>query len=668
MSNLIGHSIGRYHILEQLGEGGMATVYKAYDTRLERDVAVKIIRIDQFPPAALEMVLKRFEREAKSLAKLTHPNIVHINDFGEHEGIPYLVMDYLPGGTLKERMNLPMTWQAATRLLIPVASALEYAHEHKIIHRDIKPANILLTEKGQPMVTDFGIAKLLETESGQTLTGTGVGIGTPEYMAPEQGMGRPVDGRVDIYSLGIVLYELVTGKKPYTADTPMAVVFKHISDPLPDPRQFVPDLPESVARILFKALAKQPEDRYESMGAVNAALEALLASQAGQQKAPQPVPAVVEEKVVSEDNTNLGQEKTVINEEETIDVLELAVPVSAPLPLPTSPRSQGVSGAKLAQLVQQKRSIAPWIGLGVAGIAVVSALVLLAGFLISRLVYPSPASTAAGPGVVSETPLVTQTPKPTATSTATSAPSATATTPALGIGSTLTREQDGMVMVYVPEGPFTMGSTDGENNEKPVHQVTLDAFWIDQTEVTNGMYEQCVQAGSCQPPSNTRSNSRPSYYGTAQYVNYPVIYIDWLNSKAYCKWAGSRLPTEAEWEKAARGTDGRTYPWGEGIDKSYANYNSDVGDTTRVGSYESGKSLYGAYDMAGNVSEWVADWDGPYAASTTSNPIGPASGDYRVLRGGGWLNNEYNVRSAYRIRNYPSYTYYFIGFRCSRSQ
>ncbi len=687
MSNLTGHSIGRYHIIEQLGEGGMATVYKAFDTRLERDVAVKIIRVGQFGQDVIEHILKRFEREAKALARLTHPNIVHVNDFGEHEGVPYLVMDYLPGGTLKERMSLPMTWQAAARLLIPVASALEYAHEHKIIHRDVKPANILLTEKGQPMLTDFGIARILETEAGQTLTGTGVGIGTPEYMAPEQGMGRPVDGRVDIYSLGIVFYELVSAHKPYTADTPMAVVFKHISDPLPDPRQFMPDLPESVARILFKALAKQPEDRYERMGAMSAALEALLAGPAGPQKAPQPVPvvleataplppplpalspvpAVMEEKVVSEVNTSLGQEKTVINEEETIDVLEVAVPVSAPLPLPTSARSQDVSGPKWAQPVAQKRSIAPWIGLGVVGIAVVSVLVLLAGFLISRLVSPPPTPTTASSEVVTAAQLATQTPKLTATATATSTPVATAT-PALGIGSTLTREKDGMVMVYVPEGPFTMGSNDSGDSEKPVHQVTLDAFWIDQTEVTNGKYVQCVQAGACQPPSITRSSSRPSYYGTAQYVNYPVIYIDWLNSKAYCKWAESRLPTEAEWEKAARGTDGRTYPWGEGIDKSYANYNSDVGDTTRVGSYESGKSPYGVYDMAGNVWEWVADWYGSYTASSANNPTGPASGESRVLRGGSWNSNVLNVRSADRFWYYPSNTDNDLGFRCSRSQ
>ncbi len=243
MANLIGQSLGRYHILEQLGEGGMATVYKAYDTRLERDVAIKIIRRNAFPPEQLERILKRFEREAKSLAKLSHPNIVGVLDYGEHEGSPYLVLVYLPGGTLKKLMGRPMPWQEAVRLLIPIANALEYAHEHKVVHRDVKPANILLTEKSQPMLTDFGIAKILEIEDGHTLTNTGMGVGTPEYMSPEQGMGREVDGRADIYSMGIIFYELITGRKPYTADTPMAVILKHMTDPLPRPSRFNADIP-----------------------------------------------------------------------------------------------------------------------------------------------------------------------------------------------------------------------------------------------------------------------------------------------------------------------------------------------------------------------------------------------------------------------------------------
>lgn len=277
MSNLAEQSIGRYHILEKLGEGGMATVYKAYDTRLERNVAVKVLRTDQFIPAQLEMVLQRFEREAKSLAKLSNPNIVNILDFGEHEGMPYLVMEYLPGGTLKKKLGQATPWQEAIHALLPVARGLAYAHKHGVIHRDVKPANILISEEDAPILTDFGIAKLLEGTEGQTLTGSGVGIGTPEYMAPEQGMGASdIDERADIYSLGIVFYEMVTGRKPYIADTPMAVVLKQMTDPLPSPTGFIPDLPEGVEHILLKALAKEPENRYEDMNALIEAMEGVL--------------------------------------------------------------------------------------------------------------------------------------------------------------------------------------------------------------------------------------------------------------------------------------------------------------------------------------------------------------------------------------------------------
>ncbi|HEY5728767.1 MAG TPA: protein kinase [Anaerolineales bacterium] len=277
MPNLTGQSIGRYHILEQLGEGGMAIVYKAYDTRLERNVALKVLRTDLFGQAVLEQVLKRFEREAKSLAKLSHSSIVNILDYGEHEGNPYLVMEYLPGGTLKQKLGQAIPWQEAIHTLLPVARGLSYAHQRGIIHRDVKPANILIDENEEPILTDFGIAKLLEGVDGHTLTGSGVGIGTPEYMAPEQGIGAStIDARADIYSLGIVLFEMITGRKPYIADTPMAVVLKQMTDPLPRPTDFVPDLPEGVEHILFKALAKQPDDRYADMDTLIAAMEGVL--------------------------------------------------------------------------------------------------------------------------------------------------------------------------------------------------------------------------------------------------------------------------------------------------------------------------------------------------------------------------------------------------------
>ena len=169
-------------------------------------------------------------------------------------------------------MGKPLSWKVVSSLLIPVADALGYAHQQGVLHRDVKPSNILITHQGEPMLTDFGIAKMLEMGDGQTLTGTGLGVGTPEYMAPEQGLGKEVDARVDIYSLGVVLYELVTGRKPYTADTPLAVLFKHMTDPLPRPREVLPGIPEKLVRVTLKALAKDPANRYQSMAELAVAM------------------------------------------------------------------------------------------------------------------------------------------------------------------------------------------------------------------------------------------------------------------------------------------------------------------------------------------------------------------------------------------------------------
>jgi serine/threonine protein kinase len=275
---LTGREISHYHIIEPLGEGGMAVVYKAYDTHLDRTVALKMIRANAFPANDLEMIHQRFEREAKALARLSHPNIVGVIDFGEYEGAPYLVMEYLAGGSLKKLLDQARPWQQAVRLLLPIARALGYAHSQNIVHRDVKPSNILITQSGEPMLTDFGIAKILDLGPGHTLTSTGVGIGTPEYMAPEQGMGQEVDARADVYALGVVFYEMVTGRRPYVADTPVAVMFKHIMDPLPSPSQYAPGLPEVVEQVLIRSLAKQPADRYQTMELFVEALETLAGS------------------------------------------------------------------------------------------------------------------------------------------------------------------------------------------------------------------------------------------------------------------------------------------------------------------------------------------------------------------------------------------------------
>ena len=246
-------------------------------------------------------------------------------------------------------------------------------------------------------------------------------------------------------------------------------------------------------------------------------------------------------------------------------------------------------------------------------------------------------------------------------------------TPALEIVNSIVSDKDSMTLVYVPEGEFEMGSQEFLDNEKPVHTVYLDAYWIDRTEVTNAQFQQCVGAGVCTPPSSSSSDTRDSYYGSSSYADYPVIYVDWNQASNYCQWAGRRLPTEAEWEKAARGTDGRIYPWGNQSPASnYLNYDKSTGDTTAVGSYPEGASPYGTLDMAGNVWEWVADWnDAGYYSSQNDwiNPAGPSSGEVRVLRGGSVVNSHLNiVRSATRGGGKPSLAYDLIGFRCAFSQ
>lgn len=263
----------------------------------------------------------------------------------------------------------------------------------------------------------------------------------------------------------------------------------------------------------------------------------------------------------------------------------------------------------------------------------------------------------------------TNTPQPIATDTPSSSEASISPTPALDIGSTMTGE-DGMTLLYVPEGEFTMGSDSGNENEKPVHTVTLDAFWIDKTEVTNKMYGACVAARVCDEPTIASSYTHTSYYRNSEFDDYPVIYVDWNMAKTYCEWVDRRLPTEAEWEKAARGDDANIYPWGnDAPNNTLLNFNNALGDTTEVGTYPDGISIYGAYDMAGNVWEWVADWysDTYYGSSSASNHLGPESGQYRVLRGGSWNYAENNVRSAVRDWYDPRYTYNYLGFRCSRS-
>lgn len=274
MKDLIGKNFGRYKILEPLGEGGMAAVYQGYDERLRRTVAIKIIKV---PSVGENRFLTRFEREAEALAQLSHPNIVDVYDYGDENGLPYLVMEYLSGGTFKQYLGKPVPLQDAAKAVLPIAKALAYAHSQGILHRDVKPSNILIREDGEPVLTDFGIAARVESQ--HTLTGTGLGIGTPEYMSPEQGLGKKLDGRTDMYSLGVILYELVTGKKPFEGATPAEIAIKQNTQTAMRPSQILPDLDDLTDRVILKALERDPDHRYADMAAFIEVLESLVQGQ-----------------------------------------------------------------------------------------------------------------------------------------------------------------------------------------------------------------------------------------------------------------------------------------------------------------------------------------------------------------------------------------------------
>lgn len=629
MENLVGKTIDRYHILNKFPEGGMGVVYGAVDTRLERSVAIKFIRTDKIAPSDLDHLLRRFEREARVLARFDHPNIVTIYDYGEYQNQPYLVMQYLSGGSLKDFTGQKMSWHEALQFASQIAAGLAYAHQAGVLHRDIKPGNILLTQEGKVKIADFGIARMLETGDGTQLTATGIGIGTPDYMSPEQCLGMEANRQSDVYALGVVLYELITGNKPFTADTPMAVMIKQVHDPLPDPRTYVPDLSEVLHKLLLKALEKDPALRFVDMHSFELAIRELLTLDLppfiSNIKEKDDKPAVVIDE----------QESTLTNSENQNDAssplagvdLETSVDLE---PLDVDQQTEILPAADLKPVAatERKNRKKP----------ILFILVVVGLILIAVILYMT--------GVISPYNRTAQ-------------------------ARTRINPVDGMVQVYVAGGKFQMGNQSGAADEQPLHELILGSYWIDQYEVSNQQYAACVEAGICVEPAETGSMTRSAYYGSLNFQNYPVIYITWQAALNYCNWAGGRLPTEAEWEKAARGSlDLRLYPWGDQPpDCEMANSNNCVGDTSAIGSYTQNISPFGVYDMTGNVSEWVSDWyqADAYSGKETINPTGPTDGYKKVIRGGDWYADNTGIKLTYRDRNYPDFRGPLVGFRCAAS-
>jgi eukaryotic-like serine/threonine-protein kinase len=471
--------------------------------------------------------------------------------------------------------------------------------------------------------------------------------------------------------LGVMLFEMLSGRVPYEADSAMTLMMMHVQQPIPNVQALRPDVPPHLLFVLNRALAKRPDDRFATAGEMAAAL-----------RDPTAVPLTSLE-------TQYTTQHTLID---TLPTDITAPTYTPPPPPPPPPPPTAVSpthnrnrntlmaagGAVLLLLLLLTGGYAFWSGspepevdTGATAVAIAAATIE-AKITQTAEALPTVTPTNTTPPTLTNTPTIepsltptaippiltdsstaippTLTPTATETLTSTADPNLPPSTAELG--DVWVRPIDQMNMVYVPQGSFLMGSDDGEEDERPVREVVLDGFWLDRTEMTNAQYQRCVNAGECVPYQ-------------------PVVGVSWFDAEAYCTWAGGRLPTEAEWEYAARGPDNPTYPWGNtAVSCELAHYGScQPRRTVEVGSFSpAGDSWVGAVDMAGNVWEWVADWYASdyYQNGATNNPTGPETGNSKVLRGGSWDSNSMSVRSANRRHLTPTYGSNFsFGFRCA---
>ncbi|MHC1783642.1 MAG: bifunctional serine/threonine-protein kinase/formylglycine-generating enzyme family protein [Anaerolineaceae bacterium] len=590
-------TLGKYELHEQLGRGGFGTVYRAVDTSLGREVALKVLH-PQLTTAP--DFLERFREEARLAASVENPHIVTIHECDEQDGRVFIAMRYLPGGSLKQRLEKdgPIRFLEALEIIKQVCGGLQAAHEQGLVHRDIKPANILFDKGGQAVVGDFGLARAVQLSSSSADSSKG-GAGTPAYRAPELWRGDPpASPATDIYSLGCVLFEMLTGRVLFDGVTPDAVLTQHLIDGPRMPSSFSDKIPNGFHQVLKKALEKDLNKRYQTVRDFETALAGLL-----------------EKSIPTEKQTTKNQVYWGI-----LAILGVVV-IAINFILPRTPSSQITTSTS------------------------------------TLVITPTAIITNKAQGTITPTlePEPAMTPEPTSTSIPAFSP-----TPDLTIGSTFVSPVDGMEMLYVPAGEFEMGSSDRFENERPTHNVILSAFWIDKYEVTNKQYNKCVDSGIC----------RQSYCQEGHFSdeNQPVVCVDWEASKEYCEWVERRLPTEAEWEKAAKGTDGRIYPWGNRVPGfSYANWavSKDGYDfIAPIGSFPDGASPFGVMDLAGNVWEWTADLYGLYSSDRVENPIGASTGMFHVLRGGSWNTSDpQHLRTTVRL--WESMNLFNAGFRCA---
>jgi serine/threonine-protein kinase len=441
---MIPQKIGRYELIDELGRGGMATVFRAHDPRFKRDVAVKLM------PAALlsdATFRARFEREAQTIAALEHPAIVPVYDFGEEDGQPYLVMRYMPGGSLADRLSGgPMNTSEASHIIARLSSALDQVHARGIVHRDLKPANILFDQYGEAYLSDFGIARL--TEATTSLTGDSI-VGTPAYMSPEQARGETdIDGRSDLYALGVILFQMLTGRQPYEAPTPIAVAMKHITDPVPQLSRTRPELSHTYDRVIESAMAKSREDRFPTGSDLfNAFEKAMLeagsvAPDSMEEQATAPYHAIARPPTGQRPVTPppAGRSSSSVAGARPVTPPPQSRPPSSPgIGRPVTPLPQSRPASQPA-MAKPRRGVPMWAWavIGVMGIGLLCGLLFLGWVFLSEISSPVPTATwlADQPLLDTETPTeisILDTESPVAEST----PSESAATydPSIGLAS-----------------------------------------------------------------------------------------------------------------------------------------------------------------------------------------------------------------------------------------